>query len=107
MEQKKIASAEVVLTAPGVVGKKVSDKYDCEILQISIEPGKLIPSHSMEMPATFTVVEGKGEAEIGGKVYKLEKGDIFELEAGINREWRNTGNEMLVIMTVKYMKYKQ
>ncbi len=104
MEYKNLAKTEEVLKAPGVSGHLISKRPGCEILHISIEPGKLIPNHVMDVPGTFTVVQGKGEVAIDGKdVYKAEAGDIFEIENGLYREWRNTGNEQMVIITVKYM----
>ncbi len=101
---QKFNDAETVLTADGVLGKKRSDKYDCEIVQISIEGNKIIPAHVMDMPATFLITKGKGIAKIDENTFNIEKGDLIELDAGINREWRNVLDSVLEITVVKYMK---
>ncbi len=103
MEYKKLSDTQEVLQAPGVSGHLLSKRPGCEILHIAIQPGKLIPNHVMDVPGTFTVVQGKGQAVINGQTFDLEPGTFFEIEQGVYREWRNTGDEQLVIISVKYI----
>ena len=100
---QKFIDSETVLTAPGVIGKKRFAQNAYEILQIRIESKKNIPSHSMNVFASFFIASGKGEVNIDGKNFKIEKGDMIELKPGENREWINTADDMLDIIVVKYL----
>lgn len=103
---QKFKNAETVFETDGVIGKKRFEKSGTEIVQLILESKKNIPAHSLEVFATFFVVNGKGKAIINNEKYEIEAGDMYELKAGINRELINTGNDKLEIIVVKYMNSK-
>ena len=103
---QKFKNAKTVFETDGVIGKKRFEKNETEIVQITLESKKNIPAHSLEVFATFFVVNGKGKAIINNEKHDIETGDMYELEAGINRELINTGDDKLEIIVVKYMKSK-
>lgn len=48
----------------------------------------------------LTFVSGSGEADIDGQTHPVEAGDLYAVPAGTRHNFRNTGEEPLVLYTV-------
>ena len=93
-------------------GKKIFDKEGAtgirkilqkslEVVELHINPGGEIASHSMPMPVTFFVIEGQGVLTLSGKSITLSDGDLVTADPDENRAWGNPGDSMLRVLVIK------
>ena len=101
---KNIKNAETVYEADAIIGKKLNEENDCEYVQLSISKGKEIAAHTLPMPVTFYVLNGKAALIINDKQLNIQKGDLIEVKTGASRAWENTGNEELQLLAIKHLK---
>lgn len=99
----KASDAEVIFEMEGAIGKKVSVINNCEYVRLSIEPGKKIPAHALEVAVTFYVIAGKAEVTLVGEKSNVTTGDMFEIKPNLEREWNNTGGEKLELLVIKHL----
>lgn len=99
----RASEAEVIFEIEGAVGKKVGVINNCEYVRLSIDPGKIIPSHSLDVPVTFYVIGGCAEVTLVGDITEVAAGDMLEIKPDIEREWNNTGSEKLELLVVKHL----
>lgn len=60
----------------GVEAKKLLKNEDVQIMNLNLEPGDEIPSHSVPVNVFFYVVSGSGTIEIGNEKAVVEEKDI-------------------------------
>ncbi|MBU1099195.1 MAG: cupin domain-containing protein [Bacteroidetes bacterium] len=99
----RASEAEVIFEIEGAVGKKAGVINNCEYVRLSIDPGKIIPSHSLDVPVTFYVIAGSAEVTLTGEMREIAAGDMLEIKPNLEREWNNTGIEKLELLVVKHL----
>ena len=99
----KASEAEVIFEMEGAIGRKVSVINNCEYVRLSIDPGKKIPPHALEVPVTFYVISGSAEVTLVGEKGNVAAGDMLEIKPNLEREWNNTGSEILELLVIKHL----
>lgn len=78
-----------------------NDKAELVILKLNTQ--EVLESHVNELDVVFYVLQGKGELEVEGKYFNLEKDDSIYVQMGLNRGWKNTGSIPLKLLVIKLM----
>ena len=69
-------------------------------LEVKIEPGCQISQHVHDNSSEFYyVVDGSGEFFIDGQWKSVKKGDAMKAPTGEEHGLKNTGNELLVLLS--------
>jgi mannose-6-phosphate isomerase-like protein (cupin superfamily) len=101
MIQKEIDGV-VILNAEGAIGKRIGIHGGCEFVCLTVNPGGIVAPHRIDFPVTFYVIEGEGSISIEGRNGLAEKGDLVEVPAGAQRQWRNMGGHTLSLLAIKH-----
>ncbi|NJO89147.1 MAG: cupin domain-containing protein [Chloroflexia bacterium] len=96
-----ITDSEIIFNQGGVIGKQVLRQENTEFVYLSFEPGSETSAHIQEILMTFYISNGKGTVIIENETFQLEKGQVIEIPAGKNRQWKNSGSEVLELFVVK------
>ena len=82
-----------------VVGKEATDG-EYVITDAIVEPGGDAPEHYHKWEdQTFHVIEGEIEARIGGKTWRIGKGDTIHCPRGVSHYVRNTGDTTAMMIS--------
>ena len=96
-----IKDAKIIFNQNGVTGKQVLKQQNIEYVYLSFEPGCETAAHVQDILMTFYIANGNGSVIIEDETFKLSKGQLIEIPAGKNRQWKNLGNEALELFVVK------
>lgn len=66
----------------------------------TIEPGGSMPNHTNAVEHEQYVLSGRAEVGIGERIYKVKKGDIVFIPAGIPHWYRTDGDEAFMFLCV-------
>lgn len=94
---------KIIFEQNNSIGKKIGVSHNTEYVDLQIGAGILIPSHSLDIPVTFYIVEGKAELKIERETLEVKKGDLIEVPAKADREWHNKTNDVLKLLVVKHL----
>ena len=67
----------------GIVSKTLVDCPKVKIIVFGMKTGQTISGHSVGMPATIHVLNGRGNIQIGETEYEGKAGSIYYLPAGL------------------------
>jgi len=99
-----IKNAEIIFDQNGVVGKQILKQGITEYVYLSFEPGCETAAHIQDILMTFYISAGNATVIIEDETFELTKGQLIEIPAGKNRQWKNSGSEVLELFVVKVMK---
>jgi quercetin dioxygenase-like cupin family protein len=94
-EKKEVLNSEV---AKGYL-LAMTDHHD--LVELEIMKDGLVPAHALPIDVTFFVISGKGELQIEDQKYNGSKGDVLVVKKNLDREWRNTSDEVLKLLVIK------
>ena len=96
-------NAEVIFDQNGVIGKQILKQGNTEYVYLSFEPGCETAAHIQDILMTFYLSNGDATVIIEEETFELTKGQLIEIPAGKNRQWKNSGSEILELFVVKIM----
>lgn len=97
----KISRSEVVLDQPGLKGVSRYLTGDFELVELSLDPGAELFTHTLPFSVVFYVLQGKGIITLEQVETQGAAGDIFECPAHLPRYWRNIGTSKLKLLVMK------
>lgn len=71
-----------------------------QLVLMTIQPGEEIGNEVHLVEQMLYVVEGEGEAIVGGQSEPFDKGEAVVIPAGVFHNIRNTGDEPLKLFTI-------
>ena len=75
------------------------DKH--ELIRLHLAPGESMENHINEWRIVFFVLRGAGSLNVEGNLYELEKEQSIAVEAGLERFWKNDGDQTLELLVIK------
>ncbi len=100
----KILNAEdgkIVFETDGVVGRRIYEHPEAQANIITMEPGAVIPKHSVEVKTFFFVLEGTATIATDESSAELSADQLLECPADVDRQVENNASGRLRIMVVK------
>ncbi|OPY70165.1 MAG: Cupin domain protein [Syntrophorhabdaceae bacterium PtaU1.Bin034] len=101
-EVRRSSEGETIFEADGAVGKRIYGKHGCEYVRLTIRPGSGIAPHRLGIPVTFMVLSGTGLLKCNNESYRVEKGDMAEIDPDVEREWSNEGPDELALLVIRH-----
>ena len=84
----------------------LQDAPEFKVKKISIEPGKRLSLQSHgKRDELWTIVSGKGIAEVDGLEVTLSYGQTIDIRRGQSHRMKNTGTERLIYIEVQTGEY--
>ena len=77
MEIIKMDEIEGKTNKRGVTAKQLLKNEDVQIMNLELNPGDEVPSHSVPVNVFFYIVSGKGTLQIGEEKKVVEENDII------------------------------
>ncbi len=96
-----LASAPIIFSAEGIVGRRLAVSPKIEIVHLAIDPRKSLPLHTMPTPVIFFVIEGCGTLRTNKSAESYEAGTTVEVPAGVERGWANESLQPLAVLVIK------
>ena len=72
-----------------------------EVIRLHLAPGESMENHINEWRIVFFVLRGAGSLNVEGNLYELEKEQSIAVEAGLERFWKNDGDQTLELLAIK------
>ena len=66
---------------------------------MKVKPGGEFPPHVDSYSHLFYLIKGVGEGLLGNKVYRMVKGHVTFVKAGVRHGYRNIGEENMYLLT--------
>ena len=85
----------------GFSGKVFASDSSIKIVQMTIEPGGQVPSHSTPVDVIFHVLEGEAEITVGDESIAVIPGYILDSPAEVPHGIVNTGTERFVVLVMQ------
>lgn len=101
MEIIKMDQVEGSKNKRGVVAKKILKNDDVQIMNLILEPGDVVPEHSVPVNVFFYIVEGKGSLQIGDEEKVVEARDIIPCPPNKKMRLEADQGEKFVVLNVK------
>jgi quercetin dioxygenase-like cupin family protein len=79
-----------------------SDKL--ELIHLSLKPGEKMELHSQPFDVVFYVLAGSGILEMEEQSVDGTPGTCIQIPAGMQRGWKNGGNDEFRVLVVKDLK---
>ena len=95
------ANKTEILSTPTAKGYKLAETSSNEIVLLQIDSKAKIPAHPLPVNAVFYVTKGRGEITIEEESFTMQKGDVIEVKANVQRSWTNIATESLELLVVK------
>ncbi len=99
--KRKLEDAENVLDLPGICGNLRYHSDLLEMVELSIEAGKSIAPHKMEMKVIFYLIEGEVEFKIDGESVELKLSELLEIEPLMERAVFNKTGSVSRLLVIK------
>ena len=77
------------------------EESNLKIRQIGLEPGKEVPVHTADAPATLQVIHGEGIFSSGGESVRMGPGTLLRIPEGASMGIRNESANPLVFLVIK------
>ena len=84
-------------------GKKMYGGPTAELIHLNLMPHEVLEKHSNPFDVVFYILEGRGIVETDNESVSVEPDVCIEIEKGIDRGIRNTGNENLRVLVFKLL----
>lgn len=75
----------------------------CELVELTLEKGAVIPAHTLPFPVTFYVVQGVGDAVVSQQKIYAQTGDVLTVEAYAERTWSTQATEGVRLLVIKHI----
>ncbi len=85
----------------GVTKQKVPHSYSTQTIQLTLEPGAIIPVHNKPANVLFYVLEGTGLVTVGDDKAHCTEGMYIESPKDVMHGWENTSNATLKVLVIK------
>jgi len=72
-----VPEVKPILNQNGVVGKRIYDQPDAQVVHIAFEPNSFLPKHETPVDVFFYILEGRAEIEIGTDQTEAQKDSII------------------------------
>jgi quercetin dioxygenase-like cupin family protein len=72
-----------------------------ELIRLHLSPGISMGKHINDWRIIFFVLRGSGSLNVEGQTYALHANESIAVEAGRERFWSNTGDEVLELLAIK------
>jgi quercetin dioxygenase-like cupin family protein len=92
----KNGSIEGFERAPGVVLKTLTDGERMMLMEVNIEAGALVPSHTHPHEQTGRLISGRMRFTIGDETFDIEPGDAWMIPGGVPHEAEGIENCLVV-----------
>jgi len=88
----------------GLDASKMYSSESLEVMHLHLTPGQQVPQHANPFNAVLCILDGKVMFESGKEAFELNKFDVAEVEAGIERGFRNeSGNDVRILVLKKLL----
>ena len=101
MEIIRMGEVAPVITSRGARARRLIDKPDVQVVNLSLEPGQVVEKHLTPVDVFFYVVEGTGSIEIGDETGEVRAGDIVLSPAKIPHGLRAAKDSAFSVLVVK------
>ncbi|KXS45132.1 MULTISPECIES: cupin domain-containing protein [unclassified Candidatus Frackibacter] len=101
MEIIKMNEIEGRTNKRGVTAKKILKHEHAQIMNLVLNPGDVVPEHSVPVDVFFYIVEGKGRLQIGDEAKVVEAKDIIPCPANTEMSLKADQDEEFVVLNVK------
>jgi quercetin dioxygenase-like cupin family protein len=85
-------------------GKQVAEMKHTDVVLLELEKGGEIPAHSLDQNVVFAVLNGSGTLLVRDKEFKVQSGDVVEVNPGEERAWKGIGEDGLRTFVFKQKK---
>ncbi|PKP37235.1 MAG: cupin domain-containing protein [Bacteroidetes bacterium HGW-Bacteroidetes-15] len=82
-------------------GRKMYTGQKVELIHLCLKPGEVLEKHVNAFDVVFYILEGNGIVETDDQSASVEPDMSIEIESGVNRGVRNTGDSNLSLLVVK------
>lgn len=91
--------AEAPAVARGIHSQTLDDGPELRLVVFSFAPGEELSEHTAARPAVVHVLDGEGEAVVGGERHVIGPGSWFRMPAGMSHSIRaRTALRMLLYL---------
>ena len=101
MEVIKMEELEARTNKRGVKVRPILKKETVQVMNLVLEPGDEVPSHSVPVDVFFYVVEGKGTLKIGDESRVVEANDIIPCDPDTEMALYADQEGKFVVLNVK------
>ncbi|RKD26537.1 Cupin domain protein [Caminicella sporogenes DSM 14501] len=101
MEIIKMDQVEGVVNKRGVLVKQLIKHKDTTVMNLVLNPGDVVPEHSVPVNVFFYIVEGKGTLQIGDEAKVVEAKDIITCPPNTKMSLKADQGEKFVVLNVK------
>ncbi len=96
-----VSEVDPILNQNGVVGKRIYDQHDAQVVHIAFEPNASLPKHETPVDVFFYILEGDAEIAIGAEQTVAKKDSIIYSPKKTAHAIRNIGPGVLRILVGK------
>jgi mannose-6-phosphate isomerase-like protein (cupin superfamily) len=94
-------SGEIVKDDGGVVGRKIYDSAEAQLIHIEVAPGGAIAPHVTPVDMEFYVLEGRGIFILGEESREAGAGTLIPSPRGVPHGMKNPGPAPLKVLAIK------
>ncbi|MTI61450.1 MAG: cupin domain-containing protein [Firmicutes bacterium] len=85
----------------GVIAKPILKHSHAQVMNLVLEPGNVVPEHSVPVDVFFYIVEGKGTLQIGEEKAIVEATNIISCPPNTKMSLTADQGERFVVLNVK------
>ena len=97
----KMAEVEGKKNKRGVIAKQLIRHDNTMVMNLVLEPGDIVPEHSVPVDVFFYIVKGKGTLKIGDEEAVVEATDIITCPPNTKMSLNADQGEEFVVLNVK------
>jgi len=101
MEIIEIAQKEIETTPKGVKARRLVSRPAVAVVNLILEPGGEVKTHTTAVDVYFHVLEGEGTVEVGEEKEKVKAGQIIISPANIPHALYASENTIFSVLVVK------
>jgi phage shock protein E len=95
-ETFKIGTIDFISGKPA--SSKIFDSGSCKVMELALEQGGEIKTHTTPVDALLIIVEGTIEFHISGEVFTMKKQDAFKIPATIPHSLAAMENSRMLLI---------
>ncbi|MFP4662619.1 MAG: cupin domain-containing protein [Halanaerobiales bacterium] len=97
----KMAEVEGKKNKRGVIAKQLIKHDNAQVMNLVLEPGNIVPEHSVPVDVFFYIVKGRGTLKIGDEKAIVEATDIITCPPNTKMSLNADQGEEFVVLNVK------
>lgn len=102
MDPRKLIVSLPVENEPHAEYRRILQKEICDVSQVSIHPGKMVPEHVHDdAEQVYLVSSGSGIVILDGEEFEIQQGMAVIIPRGSRHSTQNTGEEPLIYTYVE------